>query len=851
MRLSPVFLAVVAIASPLAGIMVAKGETVDTSALEIEPINGAENPVDVSPQVKQENKVVVARLADQLEAEAQPEIIVPTEIHVPTTTTTFSTAQPKQPEAVVVPQVVVPIDTNKTPEKTQDLELSTDAINPGTENSGLVRANPEPAESVVLPEVSETKNTSNQTEITPDSLTAQGAAPLLRPKPKQTTPSNQPPVNQQPAPNAPEPETIPGNNSDQPAEQPEPPATPENAEPRTPSAADEARVLVSEVVVRTTTTAPLPKELEDEVYRVIRTQAGRTTTRSQLQEDINAIFTTGFFSDVRAEPEDTPLGVRVSFIVQPNPILRKVQVDANPGTGVPSVLPATIAEEVFKEQYGKILNLRELNQGIQELNKRYRDQGYVLAQVIGSPQVAADGTVVLRVAEGVVEDIRVRYRTKEGQEQDAQGNPIRGRTQDYIVKRELQSKPGTVFNRNTVQKDLQRVFGLGLFEDVNVSLDPGSDPSKVDVVVNLVERSSGSIGATGGISSASGLFAGISYQQQNLNGRNQKLGAEFQVGQRELLFDLRFTDPWIAGDPYRTSYTVNAFRRRSISLIFDGEDRNIETVNPNNPTEEGDRPRVLRLGGGVTFTRPLSKDVFQPAEWTALAGVQYQRVSIRDADGNLRSLGQVPNEPPIDLSFSGEGKDDLLTVQLGAVRDLRNNPLQPTDGSFLRVGVDQSLPVGLGNIFLTRLRGTYTQFFPVKFTNFAKGPQALAVSLQAGTVLGDLPPYEAFSLGGTNSVRGYDEGALGSGRSFVQATAEYRFPVFSVISGVLFLDVGSDFGTGKDVPGNPARLLDKPGSGYGYGIGIRIQSPLGPIRLDYGLNDEGGNRIHFGIGERF
>jgi outer membrane protein insertion porin family len=136
---------------------------------------------------------------------------------------------------------------------------------------------------------------------------------------------------------------------------------------------------------------------------------------------------------------------------------------------------------------------------------------------------------------------------------------------------------------------------------------------------------------------------------------------------------------------------------------------------------------------------------------------------------------------------------------------------------------------------------------PVNFTNFAQGSETLALTVQAGTVLGDLPPYEAFSLGGSNSVRGYDEGDLGSGRSFVQATAEYRFPVISAVSGVVFLDVGSDLGTSTE----PAELLGKDGSGFGYGLGVRVQSPLGPIRVDYGINDEGNSRIHFGIGERF
>ncbi|WP_414526807.1 BamA/TamA family outer membrane protein [Nodularia chucula] len=633
-----------------------------------------------------------------------------------------------------------------------------------------------------------------------------------------------------------------------------PSPTPETTPSPTPNA-EEPRVLVSEVVVRPEA-GQLTPELENQVYSVIRTQPGRTTTRAQLQEDINAIFATGFFANVQAVPEDTPLGVRISFVVQPNPVLSRVEIQANPGTNIPSVLPVNTVDEVFGKQYGQVLNLRELQAGIKELTEKYQEQGYVLANVIGSPQISESGVVTLQVAEGVVENIKVRFRDREGQETDETGEPIRGRTQEYIITRELELKPGEVFNRDIVQRDLQRVFGLGLFEDVNVSLDPGTDPSKVDVVVNVAERSTGSIAAGAGFSSASGLFGTVSYQQQNLRGRNQNLGAEVQLGQRELLFDLRFTDPWIAGDPYRTSYTTNLFRRSSISLIFDGQDGDIRTLQPDGQNGidgiiEGDRPRVLRLGGGVNFTRPLSRNPYERSEWTASAGLQYQRVSTRDADGNVRPEGTVLRDgqvgETVPLSFSGQGEDDLLLVQLGAQRDLRNNPLQPTTGSFLRVGVDQSVPIGLGNIALTRLRGNYSQYLPVNFTNFAPGPQTLAFNLQGGTVLGDLPPYEAFTLGGSNSVRGYEEGALTSGRSYVQASVEYRFPVFSVVSGALFFDVGSDLGTTT----RAADVLNKNGSGYGYGLGVRVQSPLGPIRIDYGINDDGDSRINFGIGERF
>ena len=702
------------------------------------------------------------------------------------------------------------------------------------------------------PTPNSTPNTSPNTSPTPPGLTpitpgaqptipGTQAPPSIRPPgtlgaPQQETPNQiQIPIN---APSSTPTEVNP------PIAPPTNPPLPGNAQPTEAPSLPEPKVLTSEVVVRSEQ-GELSPELQDQVYSVIRTQPGRTTTRSQLQEDINAIFSTGYFSNVRALPEDTPLGVRVSFIVQPNPILRNVQVQSNVGTNVRSVLPPNVVDQNFRSQYGSILNLNRLSEGIKGITKWYQDNGYVLAQIVGAPQVSPDGTVTLEVAEGVVEDIQVHYRTKEGEDTDAKGRPIRGRTKKYIITRELELRPGQVFNSNTLKRDLNRVYRLGLFEDAQPTFNPGQDPRKVVVVINVSERRSGSIAAGAGVSSASGLFGTLSYQQQNLGGRDQTLGAEVELGQRDLLFDGRFTDPWIAGDPYRTSYTVDAFRRDSLSLIFDNHGKGgTDIFLPN-----GDNPRVVRTGGGVTFTRPLAKNPFVDSEWTASAGFLYQRVELKDSNGRISSRDSLGNL----LSFTPGGRDDLYSFQLGVVRDRRNDLLRPTSGSLFRISDEQTVPLGIGNILFNRIRGSYSQYFPVKLLRFSRkgGPQALAFNLQAGTIIGDLPPYEAFSLGGSNSVRGYDEGVVGSGRSFIQATAEYRFPIISIVGGALFFDVGSDLGTGNSVPGNPAGARGEKGTGFGYGLGVRVQSPLGPIRVDYGFNDLGQSRIHFGIGERF
>ena len=641
------------------------------------------------------------------------------------------------------------------------------------------------------------------------------------------------------------PGVIPLDGVPSPATTPETPVIPVEETPTpTPSTEKESpppKVLVSEVRL-----VGVDPQLENLVYNTIRTQPGRTTTREQLQEDINAIYATGYFAKVNVTPEDTPLGVRVTFTLEANPVLSKVIIKTLPENTLPSVLPDTVVNEIFQNQYGKILNLRDVQEGIRKINQWYSQNGYDLAQVIGAPKIEADGTIRLEIAEGVIQNIQVRFF-------DSEDEPKKGRTREFIVTREMRLKSGDIFNRTIAQQDLQRVFGLGLFEDVRLSFEPGSDPREVIVNVDVVEGRSGSLAAGAGISSDSGLFGTASYQQQNLGGNNQTLGAEIQIGQRELLFDLSFTDPWIATDPYRTSYSVNGFRRRSISLVYDGNDSSIRTNNGD------DSPRIVRTGAGVTFSRPLAKNVFSRPDWVLSTGAVFQNVRVENSSGDI-----APRSRPQDgfqkLAFNNSGIDDMLTVSFSASRDFRDNALKPTKGSLLRLSTEQSIPLnGTDPILYNRLRASYSYYLPVKLLStvklfdlkFLDGAQVLAFNTQGGTFIGDFAPYDAFVLGGSNSVRGYAEGEMGNGSSYVQATAEYRFPVYSLLSAAIFFDIGTTIGTQNSVPGEPGDVRGLPGDGFGYGLGVRIQSPVGPIRVDFGINNEGGTRIHFGIGEKF
>lgn len=127
----------------------------------------------------------------------------------------------------------------------------------------------------------------------------------------------------------------------------------------------EPKVLVAEVLV-----TGVEGELQDSVYKTVQTKPGRISTHSLLKKDINAIFATGYFSSVNAVPEDTPLGVRVTFKVQLNPILKSVKINSK-------ILPNRVIKEAFQIQYGSILNWLQFQEGIKKIKEWYLDNGYI------------------------------------------------------------------------------------------------------------------------------------------------------------------------------------------------------------------------------------------------------------------------------------------------------------------------------------------------------------------------------------------------------------------------------------------------------------------------------------------
>jgi len=576
-------------------------------------------------------------------------------------------------------------------------------------------------------------------------------------------------------------------------------------------------LVVTAVDVQITGVTP---ELQEVIRGVIKTQVGGDTNQTQLQKDVAAILDTGLFASARVNSRTTPAGLSVTYQVQPI-IVRSLQLSGA------KALTYQVALKSFQPLVGTPISPAALKQAVQQINKWYADNGYVLARVLTIKPNQA-GILTMDVAEGLVGNIKFRFVNDEYQTVDSKGQPIAGRTKPEFLEKQLTLKPGQVFKEDVVRQDVQRMYSLGLFDSVNVALE--GDATKTDIVYELKETGARSFNIGGNYNADQGILGTFDYRDLNVGGTNDILGVNFQVGRRDFQFDTNFVSPYRTNDPNRLGYRINAFRRRGISETFNGD---VKLAN-------GDRIREGQVGGSISFQRPIDG-------WDTSLGVNYTRTSIRDGRGKINTTDEKGNP----LSVSGKGVDDLTTVSLTATKDRRDNPLNPTQGSVLTLSTEQSIPViGQGNINMNRIKANYTQYVPVNLYK-SQNPQVFALNLQAGTVIGDLPPYETFNIGGPNSVRGYDSGDVGSGRSYVLASAEYRFPLVKALGGVLFADYATDLGSGDTVLGNPAGVRGKPGQGFGYGAGIRFDSPLGLIRADYGMNDQGESRLHFGVGQRF
>ncbi len=570
---------------------------------------------------------------------------------------------------------------------------------------------------------------------------------------------------------------------------------------------NEESVLISEIIIEGWENHPEGRKLELAAYDSMSIKPGSIIDNRILNQDLNAIYASGWFSGVKIKSQEGPLGVRLIVNVVPNPILKKVELKPKN-----SVISNEYVDDIFNNYYGTTLNLNEFQNKIEIIKKRYEKEGYSLARINGPDRISDDGVVTLKVSEGIISEVKIRFPDSDG-EFVIDGKPRKGKTKDWVVKRELKTQPGSIFNRKILEADIGRLYATSLFDDVKVSLGPDNlNPGQVVIFLDLSEQRTGSLTGGLGYSNGSGIFASIGLQETNALGRAWSTNLNLNFGEYSTTYNFSLSDPWIKGDKHKTSFRTNVFLSRDYPQEFKSEKNGrIYAVDDTNTSTSDTFSSIVleKTGGGFSFSRPLNGgDPFKVAKWRVLAGMNFKKVKMIDGDGNKKPYGdRTPTTGNInDIICIGFTPNDgscpeentLVSIIASTSRNNLNNSINPTSGNKFSFGTEQFVSVGENSPTFNRMKVSYSFFIPTKLINLTKAckssdstsedcPQALGFQFKAGTILGELPPYEAFCMGGTSSVRGWGSCDLAVSKSFVEGTAEYRFPVWRMISGALSL----------------------------------------------------------------
>ncbi|KAJ6963945.1 outer envelope protein 39 [Populus alba x Populus x berolinensis] len=274
--------------------------------------------------------------------------------------------------------------------------------------------------------------------------------------------------------------------------------------------------------------------------------------------------------------------------------------------------------------------------------------------------------------------------------------------------------------------------------------------------------------------------------------------------------------------------------------------------------------------GGVNLSRiSVGLDRNEPAtsDWSSTTSIKFEHVQIVNDSWRFitRDIDGFP------LTRSGSPHDNMVVLKQ------ESQYAKANDHSFyrFRMQIEQGIPILSKWLIFNKFK-----FIATKGVKL--GPSFLLASLAGGSIVGDMAPYQAFAIGGLGSVRGYGEGAVGSGRSCLVANSELTFPLNKMLDGAFFLDFGTDLRSACLVPGkltsftclgivlysqfflsfsvelfycefnfgvsgNPAMRQGKPGSGVGLGYGLRFKSPIGHFMVNHAINDFQQRTVYFGI----
>ena len=525
----------------------------------------------------------------------------------------------------------------------------------------------------------------------------------------------------------------------------------------------------------------------DSYVSLFRVRPGATLTSENIGQDLQMIYETGWYYDVQAQYAFVPEGVRVTYVVNENPVLTSLEVVGS------TIYSDNLMKRLLGLENDQPINSRRLSEGMRAIEAAYNRDGYILARV-SDIDMQPDGSLKLLINEGIVESFVVKGTKK---------------TKDKVVLRELRLYEGEPFNVNDGRRSMQRVYNLGYFEDVNIKLNPGRTPNGVEVEVSVVETSTGTFGIGAGYSEADGLIGMIMLGDKNFRGTGEAVNIRWEFGGVDNKnYDISYHRPWLDRHASAFGLTFYDLTHEYEELDDDGNKKDYYERKRKGIEFYFTRPTNDFITNSITFKFRKDSYVRPVAGDTTLFYETYPQ-AMKDAFGTTHS------------------------IVLARALDTRDNIYNPSRGNYAQLSGEFAGLMG-GDFDFNKFILEGRTYYPVGMN------KVIAFRGVVGYATGTMPLGQRFSLGGDSYLRGYKDDRF-YGYKMVAGTAEYRFPITKNFQGVVFSDVGYAWDKGENINFGDVE--------YGYGFGVRINSPLGPIRLDYAHGDKW--RVHFSFGGQF